>query len=67
MEESKKVLIIDENQDGVIDSNEIIGVTSDSKNYQPKDNVKEQADKYINKQLKIKVKKERVIDKSFEL
>lgn len=67
MEESKKVLIIDENQDGIIESNEIIGVTAESVRSPQKNDLAEKADKYVKKNLQIKVKKERIIDKSFEL
>ena len=66
MDEGKKVIIIDEDQNGKITSDEIIGVTSESIRNQKNDLAKK-ADKYAKKQLEIKAKKERVMDKSFEL
>ncbi|WP_222864746.1 hypothetical protein, partial [Serratia marcescens] len=67
MEESKKVLIIDEDENGKITSDEIIGLTSESIRSQQKNDLAKKADKYVKKQLEIKAKKERIMDKSFEL
>lgn len=66
MDEGKKVIIIDEDQNGEITSDEIIGVTSESVRIQ-KNDIAKKADKYVKKQLEIKAKKERIMDKSFEL
>lgn len=67
MEESKKVIIIDEDQNGKITSDEIIGVTSESIRSEQKNDLAKKADKYMQNKLNIRTKKERIMDKSFEL
>lgn len=67
MEESKKVIIIDEDQNGKISSDEIIGITSESIRSEHKNDLAKKADKYMQNKLNIRTKKERIMDKSFEL
>lgn len=68
MEESKKIIVIDENGDGSFSQDEIIGITQDIQHLTQEQTTKQKSEKIIErKKIKMNAQKERIMDKSFEL
>lgn len=66
MNESNKIILIDENNNGKLESDEVIGISEAIRHSQQE--TAKKADNFVKqKKLEIKVQKERIMDKSFEL